>query len=187
MTNAEAIEEIKSRISTTEYVGGSYVDCVDLEALKLAIKALEAQERLANNSPELANNFGDLISRKAAIEALMEFDKKLRKINWYQYPYIEHECRGVDKAIVKIASLPSAQPDLSGYSDKLWRNAYERGKAEAQPERKKGKWIKHIDDLFPAESTLECNVCHHEQPLTIDDNFCPNCGSYNGGARMEGD
>lgn len=44
MTNAEAIEEIKSRISTTEYVGGSYVDCVDLEALKLAVKALEAQE-----------------------------------------------------------------------------------------------------------------------------------------------
>ena len=28
--------------------------------------------------------------------------------------------------------LPSAQPDLSSYSDKLWRAAYERGKAEAQ-------------------------------------------------------
>ena len=39
-----------------------------------------------------------------------------------------------------------------------------------------GKWIKHIDDLFPTESTIECNVCHHEQPLTIDDNYCPNCG-----------
>ena len=45
------------------------------------------------------------------------------------------------------------------------------------PQRKRGKWIKHIDDLFPAESTLECNVCHHEQPITIDDNFCPNCGA----------
>ena len=44
MTNQEAIEEIKSRISTTEYVGGSYVDCVDLEALKLAISVLQAQE-----------------------------------------------------------------------------------------------------------------------------------------------
>lgn len=42
--------------------------------------------------------------------------------------------------------------------------------------RKKGKWIKHIDDLFPAESTIECSMCHHEQPLTIDDSFCPNCG-----------
>ena len=54
----------------------------------------------------------DLISRQTAIDALMEFDKKLRKINWYQYPYVEHECRGVDKAIVKIANLPSAQPEL---------------------------------------------------------------------------
>lgn len=57
----------------------------------------------------------------------------------------------------------------------------------AQPERKKGKWIKHIDDLFPAESTLECNVCHHEQPITIDDNFCPYCGADMRGEQDEAD
>ena len=45
-----------------------------------------------------------------------------------------------------------------------------------QPERT-GRWIKHIDDLFPAESTIECSECHHEQPLTIDDNYCPHCGA----------
>lgn len=45
----------------------------------------------------------------------------------------------------------------------------------AQPER--GKWIYHIDDLFPAESTMECNRCHAEQPLTCDDEFCPHCGA----------
>lgn len=45
----------------------------------------------------------------------------------------------------------------------------------AQP--KKGKWIYHIDDLFPAESTMECNQCHAEQPLTCDDEFCPHCGT----------
>lgn len=54
----------------------------------------------------------DVISRQAAIDALMEFDKKLRKINWYQYPYAEYECIGVDEAIVKIANLPSAQPEI---------------------------------------------------------------------------
>ena len=42
---------------------------------------------------------------------------------------------------------------------------------------RKGKWIMHIDDLFPAESTQECSQCHHEQPLTIDNNYCPNCGA----------
>lgn len=46
-----------------------------------------------------------------------------------------------------------------------------------EPERKKGKWIMHIDDLFPEESTMECNQCHEHQPITIDDNFCPNCGA----------
>lgn len=42
---------------------------------------------------------------------------------------------------------------------------------------KTGKWIYHIDDLFPAESTMECNQCHAEQPLTCDDEFCPHCGA----------
>ena len=50
-----------------------------------------------------------------------------------------------------------------------------------EPKRIRGKWIYHIDDLFPAESTMECNQCHAEQPLICDDEFCPKCG-----ARMEG-
>lgn len=49
-------------------------------------------------------------------------------------------------------------------------------------ERKEGHWIKHIDDLFPADSTIECSVCHEEQYTTIDDNYCPNCG-----AKMKGE
>ena len=44
------------------------------------------------------------------------------------------------------------------------------------PIPKMGKWIYHIDDLFPAESTMECNQCHAKQPLTCDDEFCPHCG-----------
>ena len=44
----------------------------------------------------------------------------------------------------------------------------------AQP---RGKWIYHIDDLFPAESTKECDQCHAEQPLICDDEFCPHCGA----------
>ena len=40
-----------------------------------------------------------------------------------------------------------------------------------------GKWIMHLNDLFPAESTMECDQCHEEQPLACDDNYCPNCGA----------
>ena len=50
-------------------------------------------------------------------------------------------------------------------------------KALQSAEPKRGKWIYHIDDLFPAESTMECNQCHAEQPLTCDDEFCPHCGA----------
>lgn len=48
------------------------------------------------------------------------------------------------------------------------------GLPSAQP---RGKWIYHIDDLFPAESTKECDQCHAEQPLICDDEFCPHCGA----------
>lgn len=46
-----------------------------------------------------------------------------------------------------------------------------------KPVEKVGHWIMHIDDLFPAESTMECNKCHEHQPITIDDNYCPSCGA----------
>ena len=56
---------------------------------------------------------------------------------------------------------------------------------QTQPaiEPEQGKWIVHFNDLFPAESTEECSICHAEQLINgNDDNFCPNCG-----ARMEGE
>lgn len=40
-----------------------------------------------------------------------------------------------------------------------------------------GRWIMHIDDLFPEESTMECDQCHEEQPLECDDKYCPSCGA----------
>ena len=58
----------------------------------------------------------------------------------------------VGEAVIRIENLPPAEP-------------------------KRGRWIYHIDDLFPAESTKECDQCHAEQPLTCDDEFCPHCGA----------
>lgn len=49
-------------------------------------------------------------------------------------------------------------------------------------ERKKGRWIYHIDDLFPIESTKECDQCHKSQGLDCDENYCPNCGAEMKGA-----
>lgn len=58
----------------------------------------------------------------------------------------------------------------------------EQPTVETETPRIRGKWIYNIDDLFPAESTMECNQCHAEQPLICDDEFCPHCG-----AKMDGE
>ena len=91
----------------------------------------------------------DLISRQAAIKAL-------------------ENCE-LGEEVFMIKNLPSAQPDLSEYSDKLWRNAYERGKAEAQTEIihcrecKHGKW-----DIF--DRGMWCEL-HPSLDVTEED-FC---------------
>ena len=52
----------------------------------------------------------DLISRQAAIEALMKRDKELRNINWYDKPYAEARCGGIDEALDIVNALPAVHP-----------------------------------------------------------------------------
>lgn len=100
-TTQEAIDEIRCDmcIRHEEMTDDLY------EALDMAIDALTAQEQLANDSPELDNNFGDLISRRAALDAI--FSEPLYKSGMKK--------RDVDVVVPaiyeKIKSLPSAQPE----------------------------------------------------------------------------
>lgn len=56
---------------------------------------------------------------------------------------------------------------------------------KSQPQ-KRGKWIMHVDDLFPAESTQECSVCHEHETMSVwNDNYCGNCGAYMRGDENE--
>ncbi len=121
----------------------------------------------------------DLINRQYAIETLL--------------------AEGLITAAVYIERMPSA--DLSEYSDKLWKTAYERGKAEARviklteadkeslrkamenaeltlvAEPRKGKWIIKSDTYH---EYWECDQCGMGVGLDDVRNYCPNCG-----ARME--
>lgn len=45
-----------------------------------------------------------------------------------------------------------------------------------EPERKKGKWINISDGVF---EIVKCDQCG--RTMDSRDNFCPKCGSYNGG------
>ena len=122
----------------------------------------------------------DLIRRSDAIKALHdEWDECLVVDECGEY--IADICENV------IDIIPSADTDISEYSDKLWKNAYERGKAD----RPQGEWL-----IFDGESDLyvdiKCSYCRKVYTVdsykrddigfTIEDlNYCPNCG-----ARMKG-
>ena len=64
----------------------------------------------------------DCISRQDAIALVEEVETK-RLIGQIELTYAPM-LKGLQK-------LPSVQPDLSDYSDRLWKAAYERGRAEA--------------------------------------------------------
>lgn len=74
------------------------------------------------------------------------------------------------EVIMSIDNAPKVEPTFREVV------AYECGQKSV--ERPQGEWIKHIDDLYPEDSTEECPFCHEEQRLVgNDDNFCPNCGA----------
>lgn len=100
----------------------------------------------------------DLIDRQSAIDTHCELCSDRGK------------CPDICPDVEVFRLITSAQPDLSAYSDKLWRAAYERGKREAEAERKRGKWTKDNG----------CPFCGF-QPWYERDihtlSFCPNCGA----------
>lgn len=74
-----------------------------------------------------------------------------------------------------IKALPTIDADLSFYSDKLWKSAFESGKAW----RGKGGWIAYYDEDCPQDGIFKCSICGQiisvETPIPL--NFCPNCGA----------
>lgn len=95
---------------------------------------------------------------------------------------LEAEITRLDEAIdMAIDALKKPDHDLSQYSDKLWKSAYERGKAEA--ERKTGQWVFVQYDVNPCIGNWHCSECGQ---ITIMPhhvfNYCPHCG-----ADMRGD
>lgn len=141
----------------------------------------------------------DFILRQAAIDALWkalyEYEDKTEKQfqesdeldvrDWMLPRIFVQNMNDIDRQT--ILNLPSAEPDynLDGYSSRLWKAAYERGKAEA--ERKKGKWEPHNtyhgDDTSGfVDPDWRCSECGKQ--ATVNQwmlyelsNFYPNCGA----------
>lgn len=122
----------------------------------------------------------DLISKEKAYEVLTE--------------YYHHRTEMQHKALREALDMvPSADIDLSDYSDRLWRKAYEQGKADAEAEPKKGQWIpgKELSREMLAGQVVNieyenyrCSACgipidrllYHVDGSPFY-KFCPNCGA----------
>ena len=119
-----------------------------------------ASTELSNNSPKLDNKNGELISRHEAIRDIHLMDVCV------MYDDMCSTEEAVEKAI--IATKRNAIFGLERIPS-------------AEPERKKGKWKIYTDERFDIDY-YKCSECGYEPYRKMDvSNFCPNCGSYNGG------
>ena len=77
------------------------------------------------------------------------------------------DCRRKEAHHMAIDALRQPPDDnWKTYSDRLWKAAYERGKADAM---RKGEWIENGTGVF-----VTCNRCGRRN---IKENFCPSCGA----------
>ena len=95
------------------------------------------------------------------------------KISFVGFPHIDRNGR-IDKSWVYelINSCPTVDTDLSKYSDKLWKAAYERGKSE----RPRGKWIRPSNASKRSYRRM-CDQCHGISYFCgpVNYPYCPYC------------
>ena len=109
----------------------------------------------------------DLIRRSDAIKAVEECLKLLARPRYTVKTAIE---------AIPSVDIPHSD-DWEKYSDKLWKNAYERGKAD----RPSGEWIRTFDGNEWFWYCSNCKTQWYEDDLWMGGNefptFCPNCGA----------
>ena len=129
-------------------------------------KVLNVLKKMPSTEPKLDNENGELIYRQDSVKTMYDLCE-----------YIDDESLHIDVIVDALENLPSASTDLSIYSDKLWKIAYERGKAEG---RKKGKWLRCGNHHLCSEcdewalTRWDEDECDEVDILT---DFCPNCGA----------
>ncbi len=139
----------------------------------------------------------ELIKRSDALKAVDNRHEELLHDTEYRKKHCQIDVLGIKKHILAIPPVEIPEGEWIRKEDVItilnrWADGYcyieiptedaikcimdfNPGESYSRPS---GEWIKHIDDLFPEDSTEECPFCHEEQRLVgNDDNFCPNCGA----------
>ena len=114
----------------------------------------------------------DLISRKAAIEALKRAEALTRAFGYHH-------------VIDTIRELPTAEPSTTimkvevGVDKESLRKAMEEAELTLLPAEKKGRWV-YDEERGATGIYAICTACNEMIYQTGEFNYCPNCG-----ARME--
>ena len=113
---------------------------------------------------------GDLDALKEAIRKRLGISS-LKYLTEQEKVIVEE----IDNAPTVKFSLMSADET----KEDAYKRGYERGMVRGilkANERPQGEWI-----IKPKENSqsaiLICNKCNHFIPITIDKNYCPNCGA----------
>lgn len=104
---------------------------------------------------KMTPNTNDMIQRGWAL-----FEARPERLNPAQKGHQEYNC-GWNDAISEywrgIRDLPAINVDLSAYSDKVWREAYEKGKADGMP-----TWTPCSEQLPEAHESVLVTIRGHD-------------------------
>ena len=117
------------------------------------VNALFDKNRLPSAQPEPCE---DAVSREEA-----------KWVVFCNRDHVEDQANAIDA--LPPVTPKAEQPDLSEYSDKLWKAAYERGKAEAQDEIVRCKECKYNSNT--CGNYVNCDIIPQMFGRTVD-NFC---------------
>lgn len=152
MTNERAVEILNLDLDILGQYGGETA-----EAYKMAIQALEAQP------------CEDCISREEMLSLQTEYAEEISATTFWK---LRDDIRKLPPVITQFTDeeIDKAQAVEQAYVDKMVELAVEETK------RPKGKWIRVVDKA--GHWVWECG-CKWQQRIAT--NYCPDCGSYNGG------
>lgn len=175
---------------------------------------VNAVEKWSEEHPIMTSEMSDNISRAMAIDALFELYEYQRDIDPTEAAdLVRQGIYLAEKKIEQLPSAqPERLTDddfetirihLDAYKEKLcnqerWKEAKEYQRiydrfmafASAQVDRPQGEWIGEADGYADGELVYDTWYCSNCGYVVDDDepptwNYCPNCGSYNGGGQSD--
>ena len=201
MTNEEAIKWLKVEASYIEEDVGSGKEI--LGAYDMAIEALEQEpcEDCVDKKELLKSIEVALDATNMNDEYSIVLRNGLRLVKSFvdgkrpDYEKVSHlkkqqpceDCISREAAIFLADGLKDDLPDDDRLSDMVM--SHNEGILEYQtklsllpsvtPHPRMGEWM----HPYKSDIACECSECHIQMPITNYFNYCPSCGSYNGGGR----